>query len=111
MNLAMKTIRGCVEALLQVRGYELKEIDSPLRGFDGCLQYAKSRGLSPKTVFDVGVGNGTPWLYEAFPDSKLVLFEPLSVFDSDLEALVRQYNADAHRVALGRAPGSAPFNV
>jgi FkbM family methyltransferase len=100
-----------VDALLEVRGYELKEIDSPLRGFDGCLEYAKSRGLAPKTVFDVGVGNGTPWLYDAFPDSKLVLFEPLTIFDRDLDTLTRERKADAHRVALGRAPGFAPFNV
>jgi len=107
----MRTIRGYLEALLEVRGYELKVINSPLRGFDGCLQYAKSRGLAPRTVFDVGVGHGTPWLYRAFPSSKLVLFEPLSIFDSDLEALTRQYNADAHRVALGRQQGSAQLNV
>jgi len=111
VSLATRTIRKWVEALLQVRGYELKAIDSPLRGFGGCLQYAKSRGLAPKTVFDIGVGQGTPWLYEAFPDGKLVLFEPLSVFDSDLDTLTRQHNADVYRLALGRAPGSAPFNV
>jgi FkbM family methyltransferase len=106
-----RAIRRWVDALLQVRGYELKEIQSPLRGFEGCLEYAKSRGLAPKTVFDVGVGYGTPWLYEAFPDSKLVLFEPLSVFESDVEALAQQHKAEAHKVALGSAPGFAPFNV
>jgi FkbM family methyltransferase len=106
-----RAIRRWFNALLEVRGYELKEIDSPLRGFNGCLEYAKSRGLAPKTVFDVGVGHGTPWLYEAFPDSKLVLFEPLSVFGSDLEALSRQHKAEAHRIALGSTPGVAPLNV
>ena len=111
MSLVTRTIRTLLEALLQLRGYELKEIDAPLRGFDGCLEYAKSRGLAPRTVFDIGVGHGTPWLYKAFPYSKLVLFEPLSVFDSDIDELTRAYNADAHRVALGRAPGSAQFNV
>ncbi len=78
-----------------------------MRGYAACLQYAKTRGLDPKTVLDVGVGRGTPWLYDAFPDSKLVLFEPLSVFDSDIEQLVRHYGADAHKVALAREAGRA----
>jgi FkbM family methyltransferase len=106
-----KLLRRWFEAAMQARGYELKEIQAPLRGFSGCLEYAKSRGLSPKTVFDVGVGNGTPWLYNAFPNSKLVLFEPLSVFDADVAALTRRYDAAVHKVALGRAVGTAEFNV
>jgi len=104
-------LRRWFDVLLRTRGYELKEIVSPLRGFEGCLTYAKSRGLAPKTVFDVGVGHGTPWLYDAFPNCKLVLIEPLSVFDDDLEALKRIYKADAHKVALSKEPGSAQFNV
>ena len=106
-----KLLRRWLETAVQARGYELKEIDTPLRGFSASLEYAKSRGLAPKTVFDVGVGNGTPWLYDAFPKSKLVLFEPLSVFDADIAAIRNRYGATAHKVALGRAPGTAEVNV
>jgi len=106
-----RLLKRGLESLLRVRGYELKEINSPLRGFTGCLDYASTRGLTPKTVFDVGVGNGTPWLYNAFPEAQIVLFEPLSVFDSDVEALKRRYGAVSHKVALGRAPGTATINV
>jgi FkbM family methyltransferase len=100
-----------VEAVLRARGYELKPIGLPLRGFSGCLEYAKSRGLAPKTVFDVGVGNGTPWLYDAFPGAKLVLFEPLSVFDGEIEGLKRRYDMVSHKVALGNTPGVTKINV
>jgi FkbM family methyltransferase len=55
----------------------------------------------------VGVGTGTPWLYEAFPTAKLVLFEPLGVFDEDLSTLARKYRADVHRVALAEEEGVA----
>jgi len=106
-----KTIKKWLEALLRTRGYELKEIGTPLRGFEGCLAYAKSRGLSPNTVFDVGVGYGTPWLYEAFPRGKLVLFEPLDLFNAALEDLAQSYNADVHRIALGRESGSAQIQI
>jgi len=97
--------------MLRVRGYEIKEINSPPRGYSACLEYAKSRGLAPSTVFDIGVGHGTPWLYDAFPDANIALFEPLSVFDADLIALAARYSADVHKVALSDAPGVAEFNV
>jgi FkbM family methyltransferase len=106
-----QAVRNLIEKYLGRWGYELKEIGSPLRGFRASLEYAKSRGLSPRTVFDVGVGRGTPWLYEAFPDSKLVLFEPLVVFAENLTALARRYHADVHAVALGLEAGTAEINL
>jgi FkbM family methyltransferase len=105
-----RTIKRWFEYGLRVSGYELKDLDSPVRGYEGCLEYAKSRGLAPRTVFDVGVGRGTPWLYDAFNNAKLVLFEPLAVFDGFIDELVRRYNADLHRVALAAAPGVAEFH-
>src|SRR4026209_2310863 len=95
------------ENALRSRGYELKEIGDHPRGVSGSLEYAKSRGLAPRTVFDVGVGHGTPWLYDAFPDAKLVLFEPLAVFDGELTKLASRYKADVHRVALAEREGVA----
>jgi FkbM family methyltransferase len=106
-----RTLRKLVDAALESRGYVLKEKDAPLRGFKGCLAYAKQRGLAPKTVFDIGVGRGTPWLYDAFPNSKLVLCEPLSVFDADVTAIAQRHNAAVHKVALGDEAGTAEFNV
>jgi FkbM family methyltransferase len=103
--LLKRIVTTWLETCLRVRGYELKKLGAPLRGFRSSLEYAKARGLAPKTVFDVGVGTGTPWLYEAFPNAKLVLFEPLAVFDEDLCRLARNYNADVHRVALAEQEG------
>jgi FkbM family methyltransferase len=102
-----RIIKRWLEGGLRVRGYELRELGTPPRGYRACLEYAKSRGLSPRTVFDVGVGHGTPWLYDAFPDAKLVLFEPLAVFDGELTKLASRYNADVHRVALAEREGVA----
>jgi FkbM family methyltransferase len=59
----------------------------------------------------VGVGTGTPWLYDAFPNAQLVLFEPLSVFDSDVETVKSRYGAVSHKIALGNAPGNATINL
>jgi FkbM family methyltransferase len=103
-------MRSQVKRGLRQRGYELKEFGSPPLGFAASLDYAKSRGLAPRTVFDVGVGRGTPWLYEAFGDAKLVLFEPLAVFEAELLELVRCRGADWKRVALSNRPGTSEFN-
>jgi FkbM family methyltransferase len=110
MKRALKT---WVESVLRRRGYELKEVGAPLRGYEASLAYAKARGLSPSTVFDIGVGRGTPWLYDAFPNAKLVLFEPLPVFESELNEIVRRYDADLHKIALSSdaGAGTAEFNL
>lgn len=41
------------------------------------LDNMKRLGLDPATVVDVGVGYGTPELWEAFPDARLLLVEPI----------------------------------
>lgn len=103
-------LRQRLETLLRARGYQLREIGAPPRGFPASLAYVRSTGISPRTVFDVGVGRGTPWLYEAFPEAKFVLFEPLSVFEPDLERLQSRYGADVHRLALSNRSGVADFH-
>jgi FkbM family methyltransferase len=57
------------------------------------------------------VGDGTPWLYDAFPAAKLVLFEPQSVFDGPIEEICRRHNAVRHRVALSDHAGAAMLSV
>jgi len=46
----------------------------------GCLERAKRNGLDPQSVFDVGVAQGTPELYELFPEARHILIEPLEEF-------------------------------
>jgi len=102
-------IKNLVERVLRGFGYELKAVGSPPRGFPAALAHARGAGLAPRTVFDVGVGRGTPWLYAAFPDARHVLFEPLATFGADLDRLAEELNADVHRVALSNRSGTATF--
>lgn len=103
------SIRRGLEFVLRGYGYELRSAGSPPRGFAASLAHAWAAGLAPKTVFDVGVGRGTPWLYEAFPDARHVLFEPLATFEGDLERLAHDRGADVHRMALSNRTGTATF--
>ncbi len=41
------------------------------------LCHIKSLGFAAKTIIDVGVAYGTPELYEAFPEARLILVDPL----------------------------------
>jgi FkbM family methyltransferase len=68
-------------------------------------------GLAPATVIDVGVGRGTPNLYDAFPEAHLVLVEPLREFEEDLRRICRRRGGEYVLAAAGAAPGRAELYV
>jgi FkbM family methyltransferase len=104
-NPLTKLMRPALEYVLRKRGYELKQLGMPPRGFANFLAYVEVSGLRPKTVFDVGVGYGTPWLYEHFAHAKFVLIEALPTFRPQVEAVAAKLRADYHMVGLGREQG------
>lgn len=75
------------------------------------LAHLRSLGLEPRTVIDVGVGYGTPPLYEAFRGAKLLLIEPLEEFRSVLEDAARRFEADFVLAAAGERSGRITINV
>jgi len=105
------TIRTCLESVLAKFNYGLKPLDAPLRGYREFLRFYRSLAPYPKTVFDIGVGRGTPWLYEAFPESRLVLVEALAEFEPYIRDICSKYPAEAHFCCLGAVEGIAEFRV
>jgi FkbM family methyltransferase len=75
------------------------------------LAHAAERGLRPSTVVDVGVAYGTPELYDAFPDARLVLIEPLEEYAEALALIARGRDAEVVRAAAGPEPGTTTINV
>jgi FkbM family methyltransferase len=74
--------------------------------------YLKGYGFRPDTVFDVGVADGTPWLYNSFPEVRFVLVDPLPGSQEAVEAQgVLNDNVDFHAVALGARAGQAVLSV
>ncbi len=107
-----RAARRVLEEILRRRGYELKQLGQPPRGFDNFLEYYRSRRLPPPaTVFDVGVGHGTPWLYGQFPGAKLVLVEPLRQFDASVQSIAKLHDADVVPVALSDRNGATRMRV
>jgi FkbM family methyltransferase len=68
-------------------------------------------GFSPATVFDIGVGFGTPALYHAFPDAFYYLIDPTPESLPYMRRIVRHLDADILSIALGDHDGEAVLEV
>lgn len=65
----------------------------------------------PRTVVDVGVAEGTPWLYEAFPEAFHVLIDPLAEHELHLQRCAREYGGRYFLTAVGAENGTAVMDV
>lgn len=68
----------------------IAEINTVRTDYGETLALIHAQGHRPGTVVDVGVAFGTPELYKAFPDSDLILIEPLEEFRPYLEKIAAQ---------------------
>ena len=75
------------------------------------LMHVRSLGFYPETVFDVGVGYGTPELYDVFAESRTILIEPLKEFEHNLKKISRRYGAEYVLAAAGANPGKSEIGV
>ena len=66
--------------------------------------HLRSFGLAPEVVFDVGVAEGTPQLYRAFPLAHFVLIDPRAESQAALSGPSAPKYASFHQVALGSRP-------
>jgi FkbM family methyltransferase len=72
----------------------------------------RKAGFSPQTIVDVGVGvDGTPQLYEAFPEALLVLIEPLREHEPTLKAILKEYEGEHFLTAVGAKEEDLSINV
>lgn len=104
-------IRAQILSVLASRGIEVHRTTGVRRTLPGVLAHYRQLGLAPEVVIDVGVGRGTPELYEAFRDSHLVLVEPLEEWTDALEQLRRERGADVILAAAGSKPGELDVTV
>lgn len=59
-----------------------------------------------RTVIDVGVLDGTPELYQAFPEAYLVLVEALPSYENKCNALLEGRSGEVHMCAAGSEDGT-----
>lgn len=74
-------------------------------------EYLRGYDLAPDVVFDVGVMDGTPYLYDAFAQAKFVLIDPLKESREIIAGQGLAIDYDFHTVAVGAAPGTLTLNI
>ncbi len=79
-------------------GYDIVPISPPWWWRAGHL---RRLGFNPTTVFDVGVGYGTPTLYEAYPRAFFVLVEPLVEYEAAFRKILKTYRGEVVAAAAG----------
>ena len=103
------TGRAAREVLEKLKRWESRTRLRPVTRWD--VDRLAGYGFGPATVIDVGVADGTPPLYAAFPDAYLVLFDPLVEFEPELARIVQERPGEYFVGALGSAPGTATLEV
>jgi FkbM family methyltransferase len=75
------------------------------------LVHVRRQGFRPRTVIDVGVGDGTSELYATNPEATFLLVEPLREFEPRLQQISKDYDARYVIAAAGEREGSVTLNV
>lgn len=75
-------------------------------------KYIRSLGFDVRTVIDVGVAGGTAHLYEAFPDAKFVLIEPIAEYETKLRRnWSGKIDFDFHACGVGAEGGLTTLRI
>ena len=77
----------------------------------GFFEHLKLLGFDPKTIIDVGVANGTPALYAAFPNAYYVLVEAVAEYEQGIRNLLNGLDGEYHLVAVSDHAGQMEMMV
>lgn len=106
------TVRDRVRALLARGGLEVTRTGrGPRRTLAEVLANACRAGLTANGVIDVGVARGTPGLYDAWPQARLLLVEPLAEWEGYCREIVAGGRGRCVIAAAGAAPGELSMRV
>lgn len=77
-----------------------QSVERVTRDFADFFAHLKRHGFAPDVCIDVGAATGTQAIYEAFPNSKQVAFEPLPDFQAELKESLASYDHIIRECAL-----------
>jgi FkbM family methyltransferase len=103
-------MRRYVKAALARVGYELHR-PGMVPSWDAGAESVAAHGLTPATVFDIGVADGTPWLYATFPSAEYHLIDPTRESLPYMQAIARRLKATIHNIALGESESEMEIEV
>lgn len=101
-----------VDVVFGALGYRVLR-EELLRQIQGTLGWDRLQSLpiKPRTIIDIGVADGTPELYSAFPDAFLVLVEPVEEFFAGINNLLKQRRGIHLPFAVGREDAEMSMRV
>lgn len=97
-------VKQLVKAILGKLGYTIHRKPST-NVFVGFHPSYLAQICQPQTVIDVGVGYGTYALYEAFPNAKFVLVEPLRDYEGAIEEVAKKHDCTVFYKAVSDKQG------
>ncbi len=99
--------RRAVRAL----GFDLIRYPTRRRTLGEAFEQLRRVGLQPATVIDVGVGDGTWELYEAFADAQFLLVDPVAEFEHVMGRALQRVKGDYAIVAAAAQRGTVLLRV
>src|SRR5918994_4292031 len=106
-------LKRAAKRLADRAGVEVRRKDTGVRRTpEAVLGHVKRMGFAPATVIDVGVAYGTPELYDAFPEARFLLVDPLEEYAEAIGQITQRLrDAEWVRAAAGPEPGSITISV
>lgn len=98
----LATLKGLVRRWSWVAGVELRRRTArfvPRSTMEESLRHARTLGIAPRTVIDVGVNTGTPGLYGVFDGARYLLVDPLAENEVFMRHLCARYPGSSYVVA------------
>ena len=99
-----------VNKLLGKVGHRI-EFDAIIPSVERLAFTLKNGDCTPRTVFDIGVAAGTPWLYAAFPKAQYYLIDPTPQSLPFMRQLASHLTAEIMNFALGKDEGTATLMI
>jgi FkbM family methyltransferase len=103
-------MKRLINGFLHLFSKEVRSTNAPLHTFERGLTELKRR-VEIKSVIDVGVADGTPELYAAFPHHNFLLIEANPEYADTLSRLARTLPAKVEKVFCGATSGTTPFHL
>jgi FkbM family methyltransferase len=110
MSVLLSRSKWAINRVIAHLGHRV-DFDSIIPRFDRLASIINGAGLQPRTIFDVGVAAGTPWLYDAYPKAKYYLIEPTHQSLPLMHDLQQRLNAEVLNIALGNFEGTARIKI
>lgn len=92
-------------------GLRLVQANRPPRSLTDFLSHVIGLRFHPSLIVDIGVADGTPELYKAYPRSKYILIEPLIEFEPVLRQLCRHLDAEYILAGADKSTGEIEIHV